>query len=120
MSKIIVVLFLITSSGLEYKKMIVETDGTCFDAIDIAKNKISKHYWNEDNPKALECMKKLIDICQLSGYVQIKPPQGSLWGTEMAEIFGPLTCDKFKVVNLSTKKDVWPQFARLFGGKYEI
>ena len=51
MSKIIVVLFLITSSGLEYKKMIVETDGTCFDGIDIARNKISKHYWNEDNPK---------------------------------------------------------------------
>ena len=65
-------------------------------------------------------MKKLINICQLSGYVQIKPPQGTLWGTEMAEIFGPLTCDKFKVVNLSTKKDVWPQFTRLFGGKYEF
>lgn len=51
MSKIIVVLFLITSSGLEYKKMTIKTDGTCFDAIEIAKNKISKHYWHLDNPK---------------------------------------------------------------------
>ena len=76
--------------------------------------------WMEDNPKALEAMKKIIDFSQLSGYIQIKENQEKIWGQEMAEVFRPLTCDSFKIVDLSNKDDVWPQFAKLFGGKYEL
>ena len=76
--------------------------------------------WQEDNPKALEYMSKLVDLSQLSGYIQIKADQDRIWGEEMAKIFSPLVSESFKVVNITKKKDVWPEFARLFGGKYEL
>lgn len=76
--------------------------------------------WPEDNPKALSAMEKLINLSQLSGYIQIKGEQEKIWGDEMAKIFTPLVCDSFKIINISGKKDVWPQFANLFGGKYEL
>ena len=76
--------------------------------------------WVEDNKKALEYMENLVNLSQLSGYIQIKGEQDRIWGDEMAKIFEVLTSDSFKVVNIASKKDVWPQFARLFGGKYDI
>ena len=76
--------------------------------------------WAEDNPKALDKMRNLVNISQLAGYIQIKRTQDKIWGEEMAKIFEPLISDKFKIVNLSDKKDVWPQFSKLFGGKYEL
>ncbi len=76
--------------------------------------------WSEDNEKALSKMKKLSNISQLSGYIQIKPEQESLWGQEMAEIFSVLESDSFKICKIRDKNDVWPQFAKLFGGKYDI
>ena len=53
--------------------------------------------WQEDNDKAFQGMQNLIDISQLSGYIQIKEPGSKIWGTEMAKIFEPLVCEKFKV-----------------------
>ncbi len=76
--------------------------------------------WAEDNPKALDYMEKLVNLSQLAGYVQIKNGQESIWGEEMAKVFEPLLSEKFKVLRISDKKDVWPEFARLFGGKYEL
>ena len=68
----------------------------------------------------LKTMKNLINISQLAGYIQIKTDQEKIWGDEMAKIFEPLISDKFKVINIRDKKDIWPQFSRLFGGKYEL
>ncbi len=65
-------------------------------------------------------MKNLVNISQLAGYIQIKRPQEKIWGDEMAKIFEPLVSDKFKVINIRDKKDIWPQFSKLFGGKYEL
>ena len=48
------------------------------------------------------------------------PDLEKVWGDEMAKIFEPLSSDSFKIVNISSKKDVWPEFAKLFGGKYEL
>ena len=76
--------------------------------------------WSEDNEKAKIAMQTLIDICQLSGYIQIIPDGDKVYGKEMAEVFQPLITDNFKVLKLSKKKDIWPQFAKLFGGKYDI
>ena len=76
--------------------------------------------WVEDNPKALQCMEKIIDIAQLSGYIQIKEPGTKVWGAEMAEIFSPLVSTDFKIVNISKKEDIWSEFSQLFGGKYDI
>ena len=43
--------------------------------------------WSEDNPKALEKMRNLVNISQLAGYIQIKALQEKIWGEEMAKIF---------------------------------
>tara|TARA_B100000700_G_C15048998_1_gene859346 strand:+ start:2439 stop:3611 length:1173 start_codon:yes stop_codon:yes gene_type:complete len=76
--------------------------------------------WSEDNEKAKTAMSRIIDMSQLSGYIQIKNEQEKIWGEEMAKLFEPLTCDSFKVLKIHDKKDIWPQFAKLFGGKYEL
>ena len=76
--------------------------------------------WSEDNEKAKISMQKLIDICQLAGYVQIIPNGEKVYGEEMAKVFKPLISENFKVINLSNKNDVWPQFSKLFGGKYDL
>jgi len=76
--------------------------------------------WSQDNDKALSKMEELIKISQLAGYIQIKPEDSLLWGDEMAEVFAPLINDKFKVCKIRDKDDVWPEFAKLFGGKYEL
>lgn len=76
--------------------------------------------WSEDNPKALEKMSNLIKISQMAGYIQITPGQSTIWGDEMADVFSALECDKFKVCKVNEKKDIWPEFAKLFGGKYEL
>ena len=76
--------------------------------------------WTEDNPKALDYMSKLIDLSQLAGYIQIKANQGSMWGEEVSNLFKPLISESFKILKIQDKKDVWPEFAKLFGGKYEL
>jgi len=76
--------------------------------------------WSEDNEKAKIAMQKLIDICQLAGYIQIVPDGDKVYGKEMAEVFQPLITDNFKVLKLGKKEDVWPQFSKLFGGKYDL
>ncbi len=76
--------------------------------------------WSEDNEKAKVAMQKLIDICQLSGYIQIIPDGQNVYGREMADVFRPLITENFKVLKLSKKEDVWPQFSKLFGGKYDL
>ena len=76
--------------------------------------------WSEDNKKAVNYMEELINLSQLAGYIQIKGENTNMWGEEMAKIFEPLVDETFKVLKIKNKKDVWPQFAKLFGGKYEI
>ena len=76
--------------------------------------------WQEDNEKALKAMTHIRNMSQLSGYIQIKADQDRIWGEEMAKIFEPLITDSFKILRIADKKDVWPQFAKLFGGKYEL
>tara|TARA_Y100000992_G_scaffold283623_1_gene233092 strand:- start:561 stop:1733 length:1173 start_codon:yes stop_codon:yes gene_type:complete len=76
--------------------------------------------WSEDNDKALEKMSYLSDVSQLAGYIQIKPEQSSMWGEEMAKVFEVLTSNSFKVCRIKEKTDIWPEFAKLFGGKYEL
>ena len=76
--------------------------------------------WSEDNVKAKKEMEKIIDLSQLSGYIQIKGKHDQVWGEEMADVFSPLVRDSFKICKIFSKEDIWPEFARLFGGKYEL
>ena len=38
-------------------------------------------------------------------------------GNRMADIYDQLQDQKFKVARSNNKKDVWPQFKKIFGGK---
>jgi len=76
--------------------------------------------WSEDNKKAKVAMQKIINHSQLSGYIQIKDTQEKIYGDEMAKIFKPLESENFKILRIANKKDIWPQFTKLFGGKYEL
>ena len=52
----------------------------------------------------------------MSAYIQIC--NEAVYGTEMTEVFLPLECDDFKLIKIKSKEDIWPEFAKLFGGKY--
>ena len=72
--------------------------------------------WPEDNDKSVELMTKLANMSQLSGYIQIK--DHNLRGAEMAKVFEVVENknSSFKVLKILEKSDVWPEFAKLFGG----
>jgi len=76
--------------------------------------------WKEDNPKALDYMEKVIRISQMSSYIQINHEGDNLWGVEMTELFSSLESEKFKLVKIKEKEDIWPQFSKLFGGKANV
>ena len=65
-------------------------------------------------------MKKVIDLSQMSAYIQINPVGDTIYGEEMTKVFLPLECDKFKLIKITQKEDIWPQFTKLFGGKVNV
>jgi uncharacterized protein len=75
--------------------------------------------WAEDNNKALDLTDELKDYCQLCSYIQIlgSSSMGAGNGNRMADIYDQIQDKKFKVARINNKKDVWPQFKKLFGGK---
>lgn len=72
--------------------------------------------FSEDNEKAVKAMKTIIDSSQLSGYIQVNTTGDTIWGEEMSNLFSPLASDKFKIIKIVEKSDIWPQFRKLFGG----
>ena len=76
--------------------------------------------WREDNPSAIDAMQKVINLSQMSAYIQINPAGDMIYGEEMTEVFTPLECDKFKLIKITEKEDIWPQFTKLFGGKINV
>ena len=75
--------------------------------------------WVEDNKKALDLTDRLKELCQLCAYIQIlgRNSFGAGDGNKMADIYDQIQDKKFKVSKINNKKDVWPEFAKLFGGK---
>lgn len=76
--------------------------------------------WSEDNPKAFNLMKKVISLSQMSAYVQINHTNERIFGEEMSKIFTPLESDKFKLIKILKKEDIWGQFTKMFGGKVNV
>ncbi len=98
-------------------------------AMDVMKERYPVSSWNiycfhcsdgenfsEDNEKAIKAMKEIINISQLSSYIQISRSQDTIWGEEMANLFSTLVNEKFKIIKIAEKEDIWPQFKKLFGG----
>ncbi|BBB90555.1 MAG TPA: YeaH/YhbH family protein [Methylomusa anaerophila] len=65
--------------------------------------------WTEDNPKAIELAKDLVNMCNLVGYVEILANYG--YGVTIRREFEQqIKSDKFIMVNMGKKEDVWPAF----------
>lgn len=76
--------------------------------------------WQEDNPRAIDAMQKVINMSQMTAYIQINPAGDMIYGEEMTEVFSPLECDKFKLIKIKEKEDIWSQFTKMFGGKINV
>jgi sporulation protein YhbH len=76
--------------------------------------------WPDDNQRAIDSMKKIIDISQMSAYIQINPAGDQIYGQEMTKVFSPLESSKFKLIKIVKKEDIWPQFTKMFGGKINV
>lgn len=76
--------------------------------------------WVSDNEKALELSRQLKKICQMCAYVQIKGEDEAYFNTDpMADIYQIIADDKFKVVEIKSKEDIWKEFKRIFGGRID-
>jgi hypothetical protein len=75
--------------------------------------------WPEDNAKSIDLSHTLKSICQLYCYIQIVPETDRIAWTEggMATVYSELEDAKFRIVNLESPDDIWPQFKKIFGGK---
>lgn len=76
--------------------------------------------WPEDNKNILPAFRDVVDMCQMSAYIEICPPDQPNWISSSETVMGilsPLICDKFKTMKLSLPDDVWPSLNKLFGGE---
>ncbi|MFC2150666.1 DUF444 family protein, partial [Calditrichota bacterium] len=69
--------------------------------------------WISDNAETVARAKDLIEVCNLFGYGEIKPGLVSSFESSMFKIFEPLKQDKFTIVKITRKSDIWPAFKKL-------
>ena len=54
----------------------------------------------------------------MCAYIQIKGYNDTVFGIKpMAQIYEEIVDDKFKVAEINSKEDIWPQFKKIFGAK---
>ena len=60
---------------------------------------------------------KLRDMCQMYGYVEITEGKkgNSGWGEPMSSLYRNLQTKTFKIVEIDSDEDIWPEFKKLFG-----
>jgi sporulation protein YhbH len=77
--------------------------------------------WPEDTEKTLVAAERIRDMSQLFGYCEITPGGSNEGGwfeeARLSKVYKALTGRKLKIVDVSSKNDIWPAFKRLFGGK---
>ena len=75
-----------------------------------------------DMESAVDASIALKEMCQLYGYCQIEPSKGDInfftnAENSLAGVYEWMVDDKFKIVNIAKKDDVWGAFKSFFGGK---
>lgn len=103
-------------------------------AIDIIKERYNPSSWNvyafhctdgdnftEDDENAVTAYKKIAELCQLVGYVEIRPSEDrAAWEKDgyVSKLFTSLSqLDKrLKTATIAEKEDVWKIFMNFFGG----
>tara|TARA_E500000331_G_scaffold350151_1_gene394542 strand:+ start:1681 stop:2853 length:1173 start_codon:yes stop_codon:yes gene_type:complete len=77
--------------------------------------------WMSDMDKAVEASQRLKDMCQFYGYCEINPAVDGLnWVSDdggLSKVYSWMEDEKFKVVRIAGKDDVWSAFKKFFGGK---
>jgi len=76
--------------------------------------------WSEDNQEALAASELLSRICQLYCYIEIGQKSAKETNTRyangrMSNIYKEIQNNKFKIVEIEDKSDIWPEFQKLFG-----
>lgn len=69
--------------------------------------------WAEDNKKAIDCARKLCEVCNLFGYGEIVPGYYISTGTIKDELVENIRDRNFTVVTLSKKEDIVPGLKKL-------
>jgi len=78
--------------------------------------------WPQDNEKSMTLSRELKLLSQLYCYVEIIPSNPDEQGfsliddLKMSATYAPLKDSKFKIVQLTSPDDIWPEFRRIFGG----
>jgi len=77
--------------------------------------------WLSDMEAAVEASGALKQMCQLYGYCQIDPNADEIkWlsnsENSLAGVYEWMVDEKFKIVNIGKKEDVWNAFKSFFGG----
>lgn len=77
--------------------------------------------WLSDMPAAVDASVELKQMCQLYGYCQIDPNGSDInffsnSENSLAGVYEWMVDDKFKIVNIGKKEDVWKAFKSFFGG----
>ena len=71
--------------------------------------------FDSDNDAAVDAAERLLAVCNLFGYGEIKPKGTYFFSGSMLERFAPLAQKhaNFAMIKIEGKQDVWPQFARM-------
>ena len=77
--------------------------------------------WMSDMEKAVDASTRLKNMCQFYGYCEIQPTADGLnWVSDdggLSKVYSWMEDEKFKVVRIAGKDDVWSAFKKFFGGK---
>ena len=70
--------------------------------------------FSEDNERAMQLAKKLIDVSNLFGYAEVKPDNTARYESSMLSAYKRFESEKhFDAVLIQNKKDVWKKFKEL-------
>lgn len=77
--------------------------------------------WTDDNDRAVEAFRSLLNISQMVCYCEISPgSQHVAWDSDKHSTLSKellrISDSKFKSVILNSSNDIWPVFKKLFGG----
>ena len=76
--------------------------------------------WISDMDAAIEASNRLKEICQFYGYCEIEPHSEAIkWLDKegaLSKVYDWMVDDKFKIVRINKKDDVWKAFRKFFGG----
>ena len=77
--------------------------------------------WPSDNDRAISLSQKIKTLSQLYCFIQICTTDAARWNNGgMATNYATISDSKFKIVEIESADDIWPQFKHIFGGKIDV